>query len=146
MDWGWLSSNILAPVLIPVLGLTIGKALPLEAKYAKKTHWMSQFRDGQLGWVAVAWAAGIFYDILIVTVPLTPYLKLNLLAAVFLGFGGMVISAGGAIESDPAAAPRKRFLVWSMVIAVATGFFAYNVHVEADGLSHAFTEHPSGEQ
>lgn len=143
-DWGWISASLLAPVLIPVLALTTCKLLPLEAKYAKKTHWMSQFRDGQLGWVAVAWAAGIFYDVLNVSVPLTLYLKAYLLCAVLSGFAGMFISAGGAIESDPAAPPRKLFLILSIIVAVATAFFAYSAHTEAEKLSHAATAQSGG--
>lgn len=136
-DWGWVGANIVAPILIPVLGLTIGKVLPLEAKYAKKTHWLSQFRDGQLGWLAVAWSAGIFYDVLSLTVPLTAYLKLSLLVAALLGFSSMVISAGGAIESDPDVPPRKMFLVWSIIIALAAGWFSYSAHEAAEHLAAA---------
>lgn len=132
-DVWWFVSTIAAPVAIPILGMQLGRFFPLDkAKYGKKTNFWSQFRDGQLGWLAVAWSIGAIYEIKHYTGrsdTLDAYEILAFAATVI----GKIVAGGGAIEATDNKEPRKLFFWVSVAVALASAYAFYNAHVEIVG-------------
>jgi hypothetical protein len=122
------------------------KAVPLDPKFAKKATLRSQYQDGQLGWVAVGWAIGIIYEVLNYDGALNGYLKIMLLIAIVFGVAGMVISASGAIESDPGVEPPVWTLLVSLAVAIICGFAFSAAHTEVSRLDdlHSMHAQPHG--
>lgn len=64
ISWDWLFTNIVVPVLLPALGITLLKCAPLKEGARRKAHWLGTIQDGQLAWIAVTWSAAaltLFY-------------------------------------------------------------------------------------
>jgi hypothetical protein len=130
----WVLSTFIFPVLVPLCGLFFGKIMPLDkAKYGKKTSFWSQFRDGQLGWVSVAWSIAAIYEIKHYNGRSGWLDDLEGLAYALTALGTLV-SAAGAIEADPADKPKWYFFVLSLLIAAGSAYVFYNSHVTVEAL------------
>lgn len=59
---GWFIINIMVPIFAPLLVLCLFKPLPLQRENKENASLMRAVRDGQLGWIAVAFSASCTYD------------------------------------------------------------------------------------
>lgn len=61
---GWFLINILLPVCLPLAYLLGAKLVDLPEPYASRTKLIRAVQDGQLGWVATAFAAASVHELL----------------------------------------------------------------------------------
>lgn len=62
LDLAWGLVNLLAPVLVPVLGILLLKLTKKRDEEAKKFKVMTVFKDGQLAWIAAVFCCAAFYE------------------------------------------------------------------------------------
>ena len=60
---GWFAVNILAPLLLPVIGIFPLKLVPMGPGVAASLRLMATVKDGQLCWAAVAMGASSLYEL-----------------------------------------------------------------------------------
>ena len=60
---GWFLVNILAPMVLPIVGLMIMKGMPIEHKSPDILRIMNAVKDGQLCWAGVAIGAVSIYEV-----------------------------------------------------------------------------------
>jgi cobalamin synthase len=61
---GWFFVNIVLPIGVPLIFLFIAKSVDLPEPYASRAKLIRAVRDGQLGWVAIVFAAATVYELL----------------------------------------------------------------------------------
>ena len=61
---GWFFINIILPITVPFLFLLAAKFAELPEPYASRTKIIRAVQDGQLGWVALVFAAACSYELL----------------------------------------------------------------------------------
>jgi 4-amino-4-deoxy-L-arabinose transferase-like glycosyltransferase len=129
----WMLANIGAPVVIPMVFLSDKFFRKLDDATKERLKWMGQFKDGQLGWVAVGWCVGALYEVLSLDTP-GLYLKTLLVITLFAAYAGGQITAGGLAEADPAAKARKRFFWGSIIVALWAATMFTMIHVEVENV------------
>lgn len=61
---GWFFVNIVLPIVVPLAFLFLAKFVDLPEPYASRAKLIRAVQDGQLGWVAIGFAAACAYEIL----------------------------------------------------------------------------------
>jgi hypothetical protein len=104
-DWGgWFGSNVIVGALAPIIVLVFVAWFRLALRRQAPVDFFAAFRDGQLGYVGLGWAAGAFAELVkamalakAVTGTMVVATVLLLGAAVFNGF----IAGVNAIGPEP---------------------------------------------
>jgi hypothetical protein len=123
---GWFWTSIVAPLLLPLIGLMPLKLLPLGAAVAPNLRFMAVVKDAQLCWGAVAMGASSFYEFwhfisnktsnpgIGVLTPDIAILLGFLLSLIFLmTLMAMILAAGGSVFSTPLLpAPAGGIWAW----------------------------------
>lgn len=101
---GWFFVNLIVPVGLPPLGILIVRMMKIELseEVKKKTTFWATIQDGQLGWIALAWAAAAVYELYdaLVTGKHAPWMGLVILSEFIIVLMGIAISAGGAVTAS----------------------------------------------
>jgi hypothetical protein len=136
---GWFLVNILAPVLLPVLGtlpfLLLAHRLPVPGA---KALLMSTVKDGQLCWAVIAMSVSTIYE-LWQAQGMVPQGGAALAGSIIVMLPASVVAAGGAVFSTPLlAAPAGTAKAWAshyrmfvgsaIMVALVAFDYAY-VHV-----------------
>jgi hypothetical protein len=118
----WALINIIVPIALPMLGLwLVSWTMPLTSSLREKTKPLVTVRDGQLGWLAVAWAAAAISDALSYmerTDHPLPSLGTLLMIEFFIVLGGMFVAAGGAVTALNGRRNKHRYLIGSAAVTV----------------------------
>lgn len=60
---GWFFINLVVPATLPLVILLVLKLVDLPKPYSARSSPLRAVRDGQLGWVAMGFAASCTYDL-----------------------------------------------------------------------------------
>ena len=120
MNFGWFGINIAAPVVLPMIGLSlVSWTMPLNEAQRDKSKIATTIQDGQLGWLAVAWSAASVYEsyaYMATAGQLVDWFGWLLVLEFLLALGGMFIAAGGAITASSAPRADRKYLYGSTIV------------------------------
>lgn len=126
----WVAVNIVAPVIIPIAGMKLGgKYMATTDEQREKAKIRRSMQQGQLGWLAVAWAAAAIYEAFDYMDDHGRWLKWVgglTVAEACVVVAAMYIATGGAINADDKDPDDKDYMRGSIICALASaGLFAY---------------------
>ena len=114
---GWFFVNIVLPVAVPLLFLLGAKLVDLDEPQASRAKLIRAVQDGQLGWVAIVFAAVCTYDLFAqiqdksVSPPAWAELVL-FISCVFLGISGFLATLGTLYPVDNTKAKPVNCREW----------------------------------
>lgn len=117
-DWiGWFCSNVVIGALAPIIVLTFIALFRRAVRQRAPVDFFAAFRDGQLGYVGLGWAAGGFAE-LVKTIALAKVTTISMLVAAVLlvvaaAFNG-IIAGVNAIGPSPLTAATTPVSVWTL--------------------------------
>jgi hypothetical protein len=133
INWSWVVVNIIAPIILPILGLLLmAWFMPLSDEQKQRARIITTVQDGQLGWLAVAWSMAAVYEAIDHMQKLhtfLPWVGGLLLGEFFVVLGGMFIAAGGAVTATEAPRADQRYLVWSIIVTIVSAVVFTAVHL-----------------
>ncbi|WP_345817663.1 hypothetical protein AAGS40_30105 (plasmid) [Paraburkholderia sp. PREW-6R] len=122
----WVLINLVFPVAVaPVLVSLASAFLALTPDQKRNTRLLRTVQEGQLGWVSLAWSAAAVYqawDYLEHHQNFYRFVSLVGPAEGLLVLAGGFISVGGTMAASDEASKQKRYAIWSIVTACASGF------------------------
>lgn len=120
MNFGWFGINIAAPVVLPMIGLSlVSWTMPLNESQRGKSKIATTVQDGQLGWLAVAWSAASVYESYAYMAnmgQLMDWFGWLLVLEFLLALGGMFIAAGGAVTASNAPRADRKYVYGSTIV------------------------------
>jgi hypothetical protein len=130
VNFGWFGINIAAPVVLPMIGLSlVSWTMPLNEAQRDKSKIAATIQDGQLGWLAVAWSAASVYEsyaYMATAGQLVDWFGWLLALEFLLALGGMFIAAGGAITASSAPRADRKYVYGSTIVtSVSALAFCY---------------------
>lgn len=60
---GWFFITLVLPIALPVVILALLRCVDLPKPYSERAHPLRVVRDGQLGWIAMSFAASCSYEL-----------------------------------------------------------------------------------
>jgi len=137
---GWFFVNIVAPLLLPVVGILPLRLLPLGA-HPSGLLLMSTVKDGQLCWAVIAMGTSTIYELWVALeahkqVP--TWAGVALAGVILIMLPAMTVAAGGSVFSTPIRTTSARgFRAWflhykvfvaSVVMAAVAAFIYTELH------------------
>ena len=134
--FGWVGINIVAPIVLPMMGLWLVKGtMPITPAQKDKSRIITTVQDGQLGWLAVAWSSAAVYEAVEYMHKLNRFVDwIGVLLAVefVLVLTGMFVAAGGAITASDAPRKDHKYLISSTIITLASAIVFMYVHAATE--------------
>lgn len=113
---GWFLINILLPVCVPLAFLLAARLVDLPEPYASRTKLLKVVQDGQLGWVAIVFAAASAYDLFarMQNEPPAPVWagQVFTISCVFLATSGLLAMLGTLYPVDESLPPVSGWWPW----------------------------------
>lgn len=113
---GWFLINIALPIGVPLAFLLAAKLVDLPEPYASRTKLLNVVQDGQLGWVAIVFAAASAYDLFarMQDNPPAPAWagQVFAISCVFLATSGLLAMLGTLYPVDESLPPVAGFRNW----------------------------------
>lgn len=114
---GWFFVNLLVPATLPLAILLALRLVDLPTPYSTRASPLRAVRDGQLGWVAMGFAASCTYELwghLNTTAPASPEWTgyVFALSVVFLVLSGVLSMAGTLFPFDESKFQPVGFVDW----------------------------------
>ena len=103
MFTGWFLVNVLAPILLPVVGVLPFLLLPLQPA-PESARLIAPVKDGQLCWAVIAMGAATVYELWVAREghhEMPWWSGFALAGDIFIMLPAMVMAAGGAVFSTP---------------------------------------------
>jgi hypothetical protein len=146
---GWFFINILAPLLLPVLGILPLRLLPLPGP-APGLKLMSTVKDGQLCWAVIAMSAAAMYEVWDAInrhQDLPSWGGFAFAGMALLMLPAILIAAGGAAFSTPLAPTVAAGPAWlrhyrvfvssaAMTLIAASGYTVMHFGIAVQSASH----------
>lgn len=142
MFTGWFLVNILAPLLLPVVGILPLALLPIGPATLANVKIMATVKDGQLCWAVIAMGSSTIYelwDALALHRDVPTWAGFALAATIFVMLPAMILAAGGAVFSTPLlqSGPQSTLVAWvshykvfvvSLLMTVISATLLTNIH------------------
>lgn len=114
---GWFFMNLVLPAVLPLVILLALKLVDLPEPYASRANLLRAVRDGQLGWVAMGFAASCTYELWEYVsgakagAPGWAGLVLTI-SVIFLALSGVLAMAGTLFPFDESKAKPSTWRGW----------------------------------